>query len=81
MPSLSPDGSQVAFASGGPQTDNFDIYVKQIGGGPPRRLTSDPAVDEFPAWSPDGRSIAFIRDRGDKLEVLLIPSPGGPSGK
>jgi Tol biopolymer transport system component/serine/threonine protein kinase len=81
MPSLSPDGNQVAFASGGPQTDNFDIYVKQIGGGPPRRLTSDPAVDEFPAWSPDGRSIAFIRDRGDKLEVLLIPSLGGPERK
>jgi eukaryotic-like serine/threonine-protein kinase len=81
MPSLSPDGNQVAFASGGPQSDNFDIYVKQIGGGPPRRLTSDPAVDEFPAWSPDGRSIAFIRDRGDKLEVLLIPSLGGPERK
>jgi len=81
MPSLSPDGSQVAFASGGPQTDNFDIYVKQIGGGPPRRLTSDPAVDEFPAWSPDGRSIAFIRDQGEKLEVILIPSFGGPERK
>jgi Tol biopolymer transport system component len=71
----------VAFASGGPQTDNFDIYVKQIGGGPPRRLTSDPAVDEFPAWSPDGRSIAFIRDQGEKLEVILIPSFGGPERK
>jgi serine/threonine protein kinase len=81
LPSLSPDGNQVAYASGGPQTENFDIYVKQIGGGPPRRLTSDPAVDEFPAWSPDGRSIAFIRDRGDKLEVLLIPSLGGPERK
>ena len=81
MPSLSPDGSQVAFASGGPQTDNFDIYVKQIGGGPPRRLTSDAAVDEFPAWSPDGRSIAFIRDQGEKLEVILIPSFGGPERK
>jgi DNA-binding winged helix-turn-helix (wHTH) protein/dipeptidyl aminopeptidase/acylaminoacyl peptidase len=78
MPTLSPDGSQVAYASGGPESDNFDIYVKQIGGGPPRRLTSDPATDLFPAWSPDGRSIAFIRDRGDKLEVLLIPSEGGP---
>ena len=81
MPSLSPDGSQVAFASGGPQTDNFDIYVKQIGGGPPRRLTADPAVDNFPAWSPDGRSIAFIRERGDKVEVILIPSLGGQERK
>jgi Tol biopolymer transport system component len=71
----------VAYASGGPQTDNFDIYVKQIGGGPPRRLTSDAAVDVFPAWSPDGRSIAFIRERGDKVEVLLIPSLGGPERK
>ena len=81
MPSLSPDGTQVAFAAGGPQTDNFDIYVKQIGGGPPRRLTSDAAVDVFPAWSPDGRSIAFIREQGDKQEVLLIPSLGGPERK
>ena len=79
MPSLSPDGSQVAFASFGEKLDNLDIYVKQIGGGgPPLRLTSDPAVDKFPAWSPDGRSIAFIRERGDKDEVLLIPAIGGP---
>lgn len=82
MPNISPDGNQVAYASGGPDSDNFDIYVKQIGGGPtPRRLTSNPATDEFPAWSPDGRSIAFIRDRSDKLEVLLIPSEGGPERK
>jgi len=81
LPSLSPDGNQVAYSSGGPESDNFDIYVKQIGGGPARRLTSDPASDEFPAWSPDGRSIAFIRNRGDKMEVLLIPSEGGPERK
>ncbi len=77
LPSLSPDGGQVAYASGGPESDHFDIYVKQIGGGPARRLTSDSATDAFPAWSPDGGSIAFIRDRGDKLEMLLIPSGGG----
>jgi serine/threonine protein kinase/Tol biopolymer transport system component len=81
MPSLSPDGSQVAFGSFGEKLDNLDIYVKQIGGGPPLRLTSDPAVDKYPAWSPDGRSIAFIRERGDKQEVLLIPALGGPERK
>jgi Tol biopolymer transport system component/serine/threonine protein kinase len=81
LPSLSPDGNQVAYSSGGPENDNFDIYLKQIGGGPARRLTSDAAVDEFPAWSPDGRSIAFIRERGDKMEVLVIPSLGGPERK
>jgi Tol biopolymer transport system component/serine/threonine protein kinase len=81
MPSLSPDGSQVAFAAGGPQNDNLDIYVKQIGGGPPLHLTSDPAPDKFPAWSPDGRSIAFIRERGDKQEVLMIPALGGSERK
>jgi dipeptidyl aminopeptidase/acylaminoacyl peptidase len=81
LPSLSPDGSQVAYASGGPENNNFDIYVKQIGGGPARRLTSDPASDEFSAWSPDGRSIAFIRNRRDKMEVLLIPRKVDESGR
>src|SRR4030095_3235304 len=61
--------------------DSADIYVKQRAGGPPRRLTSDAAVDVFPAWSPDGRSIAFIRERGDNVEVLLIPSLGGAERK
>jgi Tol biopolymer transport system component/DNA-binding winged helix-turn-helix (wHTH) protein len=81
QPSLSPDGSQVAFASFGEKLDNLDIYVKLIGGGPPLRLTSDPAIDKSPAWSPDGRSIAFVRERGDHQEVLLIPALGGPERK
>ena len=82
MPSLSPDGTYVAYGSFGDKLDNLDIYVMLIGGaGPPSRLTSDPAVDMCPAWSPDGRSIAFIRERDDKDEVLLIPANGGPERK
>ncbi|HJY28468.1 MAG TPA: protein kinase [Pyrinomonadaceae bacterium] len=80
MPSLSPDGNYVAFIAGAQQKD-FDLYVKQIGGGPPSRLTSGPAVEQFPAWSPDNRSIAFIRPKRDKLEVLLISPFGGPERK
>lgn len=72
-PSLSPDGSQVAFAWNGPAQDNFDIYVKVVGAGEPLRLTNNPADDLSPAWSPDGRHIAFVRDG----QGLFIVSPVG----
>jgi Tol biopolymer transport system component len=78
-PSLSPDGSKVAFQWNGDKEDNFDIYVKQIGGsGTPVRLTTDPAVDCCPAWSLDDRWIAFVRQQKGDWAILLIPSVGGP---
>jgi serine/threonine protein kinase len=59
--SFSPDGTQIAFASSGEKGDNVDIWLKIVGEAEGRRLTSDPAADDFPAWSPDGRQIAFLR--------------------
>jgi len=74
-PSFAPDEDRVAFSWDGEKEDNFDIYVKRIGGGAPLRLTSDPRPDLSPAWSPDGRSIAFIRFSPDNTgEVLLVPA-------
>ena len=55
-PSLSPDGSRVAFAWNGPTQDNYDIYVKLAGPGEPHRLTTSSARDESPAWSPTAAS-------------------------
>jgi serine/threonine protein kinase len=82
QPSLSPDGSKVAFSWNGDKEDNFDIYVKQIGGsGTPVRLTTDPAADSDPAWSPDDRWIAFVRQQKGNYAVLLMPSVGGPERK
>jgi Tol biopolymer transport system component len=77
-PSISPDGSYVAFSWSGPAGDNYDIYVVQEGGQAPLRLTQDPATDSFPAWSPDGRQIAFIRKNVDIAEIILVPPLGGP---
>lgn len=79
MPSLSPDGNYVAYVAG--VAGDLDLYVKQIGGGPPLRITSGPAFDTFPAWSPNNLSIAFLRLRRDKAEVLLISPFGGPERK
>jgi hypothetical protein len=53
-------------------------YVKQVGVEPPYRLTNDPAMNYGPAWSPDGRLIAFLRDISpSKTAIILIPQRGG----
>jgi Tol biopolymer transport system component len=61
--SFSPDGTQVAYASAGDDAANWDIWLKLVGDPEGRRLTSDPAAENNPAWSPDGSEIAFVRLR------------------
>ena len=70
-PTFSPDGQRVAFSAvvGG----LTDLYVYDLRGGAARRLTSDAFADLQPAWSPDGRTIAFVTDRfSSRLEGLTI---------
>jgi Tol biopolymer transport system component len=59
MPSISPDGSRVAFCSD--RSGNWDIYVMSTKGGPAVQITSDGANDLHPSWSPDGMRMAFSR--------------------
>lgn len=59
MPSLSPDGKHVAFASN--RGGNWDIYVMSVSGGRPVQITSDATDEVQPSWSPDGSRIAFSR--------------------
>jgi Tol biopolymer transport system component len=80
QPAISHDGRQVAFSWNGENEDNFDIYVKLVDGGNPLRLTSSPAADTAPAWSPDGSRIAFVRD-GDEAGYYTIPALGGQERK
>src|SRR5688500_8950662 len=84
-PTLSPDGSQVAFAWEGERDENVDIYLKLVGPGAPHRLTTDPAPDFSPAWSPDGRQIAFLRrlpvGEIDRCGIYLSPALGGAERK
>jgi TolB protein len=59
MPSISPDGTSIAFASD--RSGNWDIYVMPVSGGRAVQVTSDLADDVHPSWSPDGRSLVFSR--------------------
>lgn len=61
----------MAFAHNKDDTDNYDIYMKTIGSDGMVRLTSGPAHELSPVWSPDGRSIAFIRLISDQAASVL----------
>jgi len=75
---FSPNGSQVAFSWNGEKEDNWDIYLKVVGSSAtPLRLTSDPASDSRPKWSPDGNLIAFVRSTRETDAVLLTSALGG----
>jgi Tol biopolymer transport system component/DNA-binding winged helix-turn-helix (wHTH) protein len=77
-PSFSPDETRVAFTWDEPGKRRPSIYVKLIGPSDPIRLTSGEESDFAPAWSPDGRWIAFLRAKGQfSMAIMLIPSLGG----
>jgi Tol biopolymer transport system component len=78
-PRLSPDGEKVAYVWDGPDADNRDVYVKAVvQGARPLRLTDNPANDVAPAWSPDGRHVAFVRMSEAGGAIYVVPWTGGP---
>ena len=62
MPTISPDGSTVAFASN--RTGNWDIFTMPLTGGAPTQITFDADEEVQPTWSPDGKRLAFSRLNG-----------------
>ncbi len=75
-PTLSPDGTMVAYVQGAGFLVG-DIYVVPVSGGRPRRLTSDGRFLVGLAWTSDGREIVFSSNRGGLLRLWRIPFSGG----
>ncbi|MEP6473438.1 MAG: protein kinase, partial [Gemmatimonadota bacterium] len=72
---LAPDGKRAAIGITTPGA-GLDIWIKQLDRGPLTRLTSS-GRDRRPAWSPDGRQIAFVRDSGSGGDIYLRAADGG----
>lgn len=73
---LSGDGKLVAYSSDRSVDGERDLYVKQVAGGQPIRLTSDGAGNTTPDFSPDGSRIVFRSNR-DGGGIYEIPAFGG----
>ncbi|HEX6737221.1 MAG TPA: hypothetical protein VF310_03005 [Vicinamibacteria bacterium] len=59
------------------ENGNQDLYVMPAGGGVARRLTTHPALDGLPRWSPDGRSVFFTSQRTGNYQIYQVPAEGG----
>jgi Tol biopolymer transport system component len=86
----SPDGTRIAFARkpdwcsdrGGTRPcagSHSDIYVMNADGSGTRKLTHNARQNAEPAWSPDGRRIAFVSRRDGNAEIYVMNADG--SGK
>jgi len=81
-PSFSPDGTEITFM--GNEGGDYDIYVADLETGEATQLTDAPGSDGWPAWSPDGATIAFASERDDCLRAPAAApcwvDPGGEPG-
>ena len=73
---LSPDGKLMAYSSDRNQNGERDLYMRQVAGGQPIRLTADGAGNTMPDFSPDSTKIVFRSNRNGG-GVYEIPAFGG----
>jgi eukaryotic-like serine/threonine-protein kinase len=87
QPSWSPDGRTLAFVEINPDT-NGDIMTLSVEGdektgwkpGPAKPFLNTPSNEFYPAFSPDGRWLAYMSNESGHYEVYVRPFPG-PGGK
>jgi dipeptidyl aminopeptidase/acylaminoacyl peptidase len=83
-PQPSPQGDRIAFVLRTTDLEanrgRLDLWRVDADGGNLVRLTSDPAPDDNPRWSPDGRSLYFLSARSGSNQVWRLPVDAGAAG-
>lgn len=77
---FSPDGSRVAFVVTGPLKDTArkrHIWVLDVAARKARQLTYSEKSEFSPRWSHDGRTLAFLSDRGTDTQIYFMSMDGG----
>jgi TolB protein len=72
---FSPDGRYVAMSR--EVNGNSDVYVVELARRTERRLTTSTSIDTSPSFSPDGRNIVFVSDRGRGPQLYIMREDGG----
>jgi TolB protein len=79
-PAWSPDGTQLIFSSS--MLGNPELFVTDVNGGRPKRLTNANGASISPTWNPKtGQTIAFVSDRGGYPQLYLMNSDGTSTTK
>ena len=76
VPERTLPSGRIAYMGKQEEGQYWDIYVMTADGLDPVRLTDTEADDTLPAWSPDGRRIAFVSDRDGNREIYLMNADG-----
>jgi dipeptidyl aminopeptidase/acylaminoacyl peptidase len=83
-PQISPDGALIAFTllecNAEENSTKSAIWLVSSTGGkaqPPWQISSGEHHDTSPRWSPDGRTLAFLSDRGGRAQIYLLAMNGG----
>ncbi|MFZ0885875.1 MAG: hypothetical protein WAN14_20905 [Candidatus Acidiferrales bacterium] len=73
---ISPDATELAISDQSQEPHNSRVYIVPIGGGVPRRITKN-SPSYWHGWSPDGKTLAFVGERGGEFDIYSIPVSGG----